>query len=101
MPIVVHMKSLKLITLLLAVFALVNCGSSELGKKAAGELCTCLSGFNPDSEEIEELSKGMDCLTNMMGNEAYANLGESDVMGAMGEQCPAEKAKFEKLTSEE
>jgi hypothetical protein len=95
------MKVLRIITLLLAVFALVNCGSSELGKKAAGELCTCLSGFNPDSEDIDELSKGMECLTSLMGNEAYENLSEGDVLGAMGEQCPAEKAKFEKLTAEE
>ena len=95
------MKTVRIITLLLAVFALVNCGSSELGKKAAGELCTCLSGFNPDSEDIDELSKGMECLTTMMGNEAYANLSESDVTGAMAEQCPAEKAKFDKMTAEE
>ena len=95
------MKIVRLITLLLAVFALVNCGSSELGKKAAGELCTCLSGFNPDSQDIDELGKGMDCITSLMENEAYASLSTGDVKDAMAEQCPAEKAKFEKMTAEE
>lgn len=72
---------------------------SELGKQVASELCSCFSRFNPDSEDIEELTKAMECLTPMIGNEAYVDLSQGDVMGAMAEQCPAEKAKYEKLMS--
>ena len=64
------MKIVRIITLLLAVFALVNCGSSELGKKAAGELCTCLGSFNPGYEDLDELRKGQACISSFSENKA-------------------------------
>lgn len=95
------MNTVRIITLLLLMFAIVNCGSSELGKKAAGELCTCLGSFNPDSEDLDELRKGQACLLSFSENKAYNKLRLSDVKGSMAEQCPAEKAKLEKLTAEQ
>lgn len=95
------MNTVRIITLLLLMFAIVNCGSSELGKKAAGELCTCLGSFNPDSEDLDELRKGQACLLSFSENKAYASLSAGDVKGAMAEQCPAEKAKFDQLTAKE
>ena len=72
----------------------------EVANRAAAELCACLASFDPDSEDIEELSKGLTCLTQLMEVEAYEDLSETLVMNAMEAQCPAEKIKFEKLTAE-
>ena len=73
----------------------------EVANRAAAELCACLASFDPDSEDLDELSKGMDCLMQMLEAEAYQDLSETLVMNAMEAQCPAEKIKFEKLIAEE
>ena len=73
----------------------------EVANRAAAELCSCLASFDPDSEDLDELSKGMDCLMQMLEAEAYQDLSETLVMNAMEAQCPAEKIKFEKLIAEE
>lgn len=73
----------------------------EVANRAAAELCACLASFDPDSDDLEELSKGMDCLMQLASKEEYADLSEAHLMNAMEAQCPAEKIKFEKLTSDE
>ena len=73
----------------------------EVANRAAAELCACLASFDPDSEDLDELSRGMNCLMKMLEAEAYQDLSEALVMNAMEAQCPAEKIKFEKLIAEE
>ena len=68
-------------------------------QQAGKQLCKCFTGFDANSRDAAQLEKGSNCLMLFVNDERFQYIEQQAVKSAMTKLCPAEKLKFDCITS--
>lgn len=68
-------------------------------QKAGQQLCECFADFDANSADPAQLEKGSNCLMLFVNDDRFQYIEQQAVKKAMIELCPAERLKFDCVTS--